>query len=250
MVVNDTRVLAARLFARRAATGARVEVLLAERRSATEWEALARPGRRARPGERLLFDDGLEAEVLAKGEDGRHLLRFSAPVEPHLERHGHVPLPPYIKRPDAAADREDYQTIFARHPGAIAAPTAGLHFTPELVAALASRGVELQTLTLHVGLGTFKPVTSSLVHEHRMDAERFEIPRATELALRRDPRRRRTRGGGRHDRGARPRGRGPALRRRGAGGPRRDRALHQLPAFASRSWTRCSPTSTCRAPPS
>ncbi|HZI63647.1 MAG TPA: tRNA preQ1(34) S-adenosylmethionine ribosyltransferase-isomerase QueA [Thermoanaerobaculia bacterium] len=185
LVVNDTRVLPARLLGRRAATGARVELLLAEQRSPTEWEALAKPGRRTRPGERLRFADGLEAEVVAKGDDGRHRLRFSEPVEPHLERLGHVPLPPYIKRPDSPADRQDYQTIFARRPGAIAAPTAGLHFTAALVEALAGRGVALTAVTLHVGLGTFKPVTARLVHEHRMDGERFEIPSEAQLALRR-----------------------------------------------------------------
>ncbi len=185
LVVNDTRVLPARLFAQRATTGARVELLLAERISPVEWDVLVRPGRRARPGERLRLGDGLEAEVVAKGEDGRHRLRFSEPVESHLERLGHVPLPPYIKRPDDAADRETYQTIFARRPGAIAAPTAGLHFTPEIVAALGARGIALAALTLHVGLGTFKPVTARLVHEHRMDSERFEISRATERAVRR-----------------------------------------------------------------
>jgi len=185
LVVNDTRVLPARLFGRRLPSGGRVELLLAERHSEREWDALLKPGRRAAPGSRIELSDELSAEVVARGEDGRFRLRFSAPVEPHLERLGHVPLPPYIHRPDEAADRERYQTVYAREPGAIAAPTAGLHFDEELLAALEARGVERVSVTLHVGLGTFKPVTAELVHEHRMDSERYVIPEGTAAALRR-----------------------------------------------------------------
>jgi S-adenosylmethionine:tRNA ribosyltransferase-isomerase len=179
LVVNDTRVIPARLFARRRDGGGRVELLLAERLDELTWECLLRPGRRARPGTILLLADGLEAEIVEVAGDGRRRLRFSSPVEPHLDRLGHVPLPPYIARPDEAEDRERYQTVWAREPGAIAAPTAGLHFTAELLAALERRGVERAAVTLHVGLGTFKPVTAELVHEHRMDAERYEVPEAT-----------------------------------------------------------------------
>ncbi len=185
MVVNDTRVLPARLFGRRLPGGGRVELLLAERIGEREWDALLKPGRRAPPGTRIELDEELVAEVAARGEDGRFRLLFSAPVEPHLERLGHVPLPPYIHRADEAADRERYQTVFAREPGAIAAPTAGLHFDEELLAALDARGVERVAVTLHVGLGTFKPVTAELVHEHRMDAERYVVPAATADALHR-----------------------------------------------------------------
>jgi S-adenosylmethionine:tRNA ribosyltransferase-isomerase len=189
LVVNDTRVLPARLFGRRPPGGGRVELLLAERHGEREWDALLKPGRRAVPGTRIELSEELSAEVVARGEDGRFRLRFSAPVEPHLERLGHVPLPPYIHRapghPDEAADRERYQTVYAREPGAIAAPTAGLHFDEALLAALAARGVERAAVTLHVGLGTFKPVTAELVHEHRMDAERYVIPESTAAALRR-----------------------------------------------------------------
>ncbi len=181
LVVNETRVIPARLYARRP-TGGRVELLLVERHGPTEWDALVKPGRRARPGTRLSLDD-LEVEVLAKSEDGRHRVRFSEPVEPHLERLGHVPLPPYVKRDDDPADRDDYQTIFARNPGAIAAPTAGLHFTPDLLAELETAGVRRAAVTLHVGIGTFKPVTSRLVHEHRMERERYEIPKQTSRAI-------------------------------------------------------------------
>ncbi|QQR75424.1 MAG: tRNA preQ1(34) S-adenosylmethionine ribosyltransferase-isomerase QueA [Holophagales bacterium] len=187
LVVNDTRVIPARLFARRAATadggGGRVELLLVEKLDDAEWECLVRPGRKAQPGTRLLLDDTLSAEVVARLGDGRRRVRFSAPVEPHLDALGHVPLPPYIKRPDAAADRERYQTVFAARPGAIAAPTAGLHFTPQLLDRLAARGIARATVTLHVGIGTFKPVTVDLVHEHRMDEERYEVPEATARAI-------------------------------------------------------------------
>ncbi len=203
LVVNDTRVIPARLYGRRVLAGGelggRIELLLVEPRSgglpggagepgrsggeALEWEVLGRPGRKLRPGAGIRFADDLEAEVLAGLADGRHLVRFSEPVEPHLEHLGHVPLPPYVKRPDRPADRERYQTIFARRSGAIAAPTAGLHFSAELLARLAERGVERTEVTLHVGIGTFKPVTAELVHEHVMDTERWEVAAAAARAL-------------------------------------------------------------------
>jgi S-adenosylmethionine:tRNA ribosyltransferase-isomerase len=188
LVVNDTRVLPARLLARRppgsgGRGGGRVELLLAERVSEREWDALLKPGRRARPGTRLELAPELEAEVVARGDDGRFRVRFSSPVEPWLERLGHVPLPPYVRRPDEPEDHERYQTVYARVPGAIAAPTAGLHFDGPLLEALAARGIERVAVTLHVGLGTFKPVTATLVHEHRMDPERYEISAATAVAL-------------------------------------------------------------------
>jgi S-adenosylmethionine:tRNA ribosyltransferase-isomerase len=183
LVVNDTRVIPARLFARRLPGGGEVELLLVERHGPTEWDCLARPGRKARPGTRLELSPDVGAEVIAKRDDGRHRLRFSQPIEPHLDRLGHVPLPPYITRADEAADRERYQTVFARRPGAIAAPTAGLHFSPSLLAALATRGVERVAITLHVGIGTFKPITAALVHEHVMERERYEIAAPAAAAI-------------------------------------------------------------------
>ncbi|HVS00936.1 MAG TPA: tRNA preQ1(34) S-adenosylmethionine ribosyltransferase-isomerase QueA [Thermoanaerobaculia bacterium] len=186
LVLNDTRVIPARLFGRRAG-GGRIELLLVERPDESnerEWDALAKPGRRAKPGT-VIELDGLTAEVVDKREDGRHRLRFSEPIEPHLDRLGHIPLPPYIQRPDAAEDRERYQTVFARSPGAIAAPTAGLHFSEELLREIAAAGIETATVTLHVGIGTFKPVAAEEVEEHRMDSERYEVPEATAEALRR-----------------------------------------------------------------
>jgi S-adenosylmethionine:tRNA ribosyltransferase-isomerase len=196
LVVNDTRVLPARLFGRVAGGEFRasreLELLLAEALGEREWEVLARPGKRARPGAVIEISDpsggagtgsGVFAEVVALAGDGRRRVRFSEPIEPHLDRLGHVPLPPYIRRPDQPADRERYQTVYARRPGAIAAPTAGLHFSDELLAALAGAGVERAALTLHVGIGTFKPVTAPLVSDHRMDRERYEIPEDTAAAV-------------------------------------------------------------------
>jgi S-adenosylmethionine:tRNA ribosyltransferase-isomerase len=195
LVVNDTRVLPARLYGRltagRSERSPRIELLLVEKVGDREWEVLGRPGRRLRPGEVVAIEDprnegaggGLLAEVVAQTGDGRRRIRFSEPIEPHLERLGHVPLPPYIRRTDDAADRERYQTIFARRPGAIAAPTAGLHFSTELLAALAGAGIERAAVTLHVGLGTFKPVTAPLVSDHRMDRERYDISGETAAAL-------------------------------------------------------------------
>jgi S-adenosylmethionine:tRNA ribosyltransferase-isomerase len=183
LIANDTKVIPARLYARRQPGGGKTEILLVEKVDTRSWQALLRPGRRAKPGTRLLLAPDLEAEVCAKEEDGRHLLLFNQAVEPFLDTLGHVPLPPYIKRPDQATDRDSYQTIFAKQPGAIAAPTAGLHFTPELLQTLAERGIERATITLHVGIGTFKPVTATLLHEHKMDIERYEVPAATAAAI-------------------------------------------------------------------
>ena len=200
LVVNDTRVLPARLYGRVAGTGGgsrasrELELLLVEGLGEREWEVLARPGKRARPGAVIEISDpsgggdtgsgsGVFAEVVALAGDGRRRVRFSEPIEPHLERLGHVPLPPYIRRPDQPADRERYQTVYARRPGAIAAPTAGLHFSDELLAALDGVGIERAALTLHVGIGTFKPVTAPLVSDHRMDRERYEISEETAAAV-------------------------------------------------------------------
>jgi S-adenosylmethionine:tRNA ribosyltransferase-isomerase len=183
LVVNDTRVIPARLFASRPPGGARVELLLVERQTELEWDSLVRPGRKARPGTRLELPGGPEVEVVARREDGRHRIRFSEPIEPHLDRLGHVPLPPYVARPDDAEDRERYQAVWARVPGAIAAPTAGLHFSEELLERLRARGVERVAVTLHVGIGTFKPVTAELVHEHRMERERYRIDATAAAAL-------------------------------------------------------------------
>ena len=188
LVLNDTRVIPARLFGRRRTStgddGGRIELLLVERVGTQEWDALARPGRKARPGTVLTFETGLTAEVIDKREDGRHRIRFSEPVEGHLDRLGHIPLPPYIPREDESADRERYPTVYARRPGAIAAPTAGLHFSAEILEEVRRAGVGVAEVTLHVGIGTFKPVSAERVEEHRMDSERYEIGEDAAAAIR------------------------------------------------------------------
>ena len=184
LVVNNTKVIPARLFAHREETGGRVELLLVERLGPTEWLALVKPGRRACPGTRLKLEPGLEVEVVAKDERARYRLQFSEPIEAHLDRLGHVPLPPYIKREDSAEDRTSYQTVFASARGAVAAPTAGLHFTHELLDELKQVGVGVAEVTLHVGPGTFRPVTAERVDQHSMDAEWFDLPESTAAAIR------------------------------------------------------------------
>ncbi|GIX47929.1 MAG: S-adenosylmethionine:tRNA ribosyltransferase-isomerase [Candidatus Tectimicrobiota bacterium] len=179
LVVNDTRVIPARLRGRKADTGGRVELLLLHDHGDGVWEALLRPAARVRAGTVLLFGEGvLRAEVCARQAAGPVRVRFSPPdIYPLLERCGEVPLPPYIRRPAGSTphDRERYQTVYAAQPGAVAAPTAGLHFTPELLARLAQQGVRRATLTLHVGWGTFQPVRSEEVEAHRMEAEFYRL---------------------------------------------------------------------------
>ncbi|RMF34474.1 MAG: tRNA preQ1(34) S-adenosylmethionine ribosyltransferase-isomerase QueA, partial [Alphaproteobacteria bacterium] len=189
LVFNDTRVLPVRLSGTRrrgageTATVARIEVTLTERQGPDLWDALARPARRLRTGDLIAFAD-LAAEVVGRGEGGAVLLRFDragAVLDRAIERVGAMPLPPYIagRRPADARDREDYQTRLARRDGAVAAPTAALHFDEALLAALDGAGIERCTVTLHVGPGTFLPVTAEYVHEHRMHAEWGEIDAAT-----------------------------------------------------------------------
>ncbi len=184
LVVNDTRVIPARLFARRMPSGGRLELLLVDKLDERNWWALARPGRRARPGERLDLDGQIAAEIVERRSGGKVRVRFETPIEPALERLGHVPLPPYIRRSDRPEDRIDYQTVYAREPGAIAAPTAGLHFTSKLLDALNDAGIGRVAITLHVGIGTFRPVTAELAEEHHMDSERFWVSEATAAAIR------------------------------------------------------------------
>mgnify|MGYP001167377100 FL=1 len=188
LVVNDTRVVPARLFGRDE-TGRRTEFLLVERTGdPAAWDCLAKPGRRARPGRSFDFGAGLVGTVLSKEESGHYRVAFSGtPLPEALALVGTTPLPPYIHREGGVADARDaveYQTVYAREPGAIAAPTAGLHLTPELLDALRARGVEVVSVTLQVGIGTFKPVKVERVEDHRMDPERGVIPEATAAAIR------------------------------------------------------------------
>ncbi len=181
MVFNDTRVIPARLKGRRGTAG--VAVTLHQPVDAARWLAFARPAKKLAAGDRLQFADGFAAEVAEKGDAGEVTLHFDrggAALMEALALYGEMPLPPYIKRPNGAdaRDREDYQTIFAREPGAVAAPTAGLHFTDELLAALDRRGVLRETLTLHVGAGTFLPVKVDDTRDHKMHSERGFISAA------------------------------------------------------------------------
>ena len=186
VVLNDTRVFPARLLGRRDPSGGAVECLLARRLEEDRWEALVHPGQKLRPGSRMIFSGAglvLRGEILERHFHGRRTIRLwtddGEDVDRAIDAIGHVPLPPYIHRPDEQADRERYQTVYARSRGSIAAPTAGLHLTPRLLRALEERGVERASLTLHVGYGTFQPVRVERVEDHRVDAEWFEIPGET-----------------------------------------------------------------------
>lgn len=195
LVLNDSKVFPSRLYGRRAGvrslpigknnpkrwqylTG-QVEVFLTKAVSEDRktWEALVRPGRKMHTGERVLFAEGVEAEILARGEYGERLIRFhvEGDLYERLNRIGHVPLPPYIHRPDEPADRERYQTVFARETGSVAAPTAGLHFTPEVLARCQAAGAAPVYVTLHVGLGTFQPIHEEIVEANHLHSESFEI---------------------------------------------------------------------------
>jgi S-adenosylmethionine:tRNA ribosyltransferase-isomerase len=202
MILNNARVLPARLFGRRAGIHASppgahsatrsehlqspIEVLLVRQLAQDTWETLVRPGRKISIGENIIFGDHeLAARVEGRGEYGLRVLRFTSPTGFHeaLGRLGHIPLPPYIKRADEPADRERYQTVYARQGSAVAAPTAGLHFTSEILQRIRDRGVEIAEITLDVGLGTFEPIRTEHLEDHKIHAETYEIPAATVAAI-------------------------------------------------------------------
>jgi S-adenosylmethionine:tRNA ribosyltransferase-isomerase len=197
IVVNNTRVFPARLLGRRVPSGGAVECLLVApvpdtappRRESVLWEALVHPGQKLKPGAEVVFDGvhTLHGEILERRFFGRRIVRLwtedGAAVDEVVDAIGHVPLPPYIKREDRADDRDRYQTVFASERGSIAAPTAGLHFSPQLVAALRDRGVGLGEITLHVGYGTFQPVRVEQVEDHRVEAERYDVSAETAAAI-------------------------------------------------------------------
>ena len=191
LVVNDTRVMPARLLGRREPSGGAVECLLLARIDGDRWDALVHPGQKLRVGSRAVFEGGgrrLELEVLDRHYHGRRTIRLMAgdgAVDAAIDAIGHVPLPPYIKRPDGALDAERYQTVYAAARGSVAAPTAGLHFTPALLDRLRARGVEQHAITLHVGYGTFEPVRTEEVEAHRVAAERYAVPASTAAAVNR-----------------------------------------------------------------
>jgi S-adenosylmethionine:tRNA ribosyltransferase-isomerase len=186
LVMNRSRVFPARLLGRREG-GGEAEILLVHRREADVWEAMVRPGRRLREGAVVRVAPGFRLRI-----EGRpatpplrcvRLLPDTLDPDTAIERHGHVPLPPYIRRPDTRADLDRYQTVYAREAGSVAAPTAGLHFTPEILSRLSTRGVEKAEIVLHVGPGTFRPVEAADVREHRVDPERVTIPAETAAAF-------------------------------------------------------------------
>jgi S-adenosylmethionine:tRNA ribosyltransferase-isomerase len=206
IVVNNTRVLPARLFGRRDGIHAQpvgehnaardefltgeIEMLLVRQRGADRWETLVRPGKKVPLGERIVFGDGeLEAVIEERGEFGMRVARFRVAngggFAEAIARLGHIPLPPYIKREDEPADRERYQTIFARQGSAVAAPTAGLHFTPAILERLRARGIEIAEITLDVGLGTFEPLRTEQLEDHKIHAEAYAIPESTAAAIER-----------------------------------------------------------------
>ncbi len=176
LVLNNTKVIPARLLGEREGTGAHVEVLLLKRREADVWETLVKPGKKCKPGTRLVFGDGLlRAEVLETVEEGNRLIRFEYEgiFEEVLDRLGEMPLPPYITH--KLQDKNRYQTVYAKYEGSAAAPTAGLHFTTQLLEEIAAKGVQIAYVTLHVGLGTFRPVKEENLLEHHMHSEYYQV---------------------------------------------------------------------------
>ncbi len=179
LVVNETRVIPARIFAHKIPGGGRVELLLLRRVDAFRWEALV-GGKGLKAGKAIQIDEGPQAEIVTVFDGPRRLIRFSEPIEPYLERKGNVPLPPYIHAP--LADPERYQTVYAQRPGSAAAPTAGLHFTPELIESLKEQGIGFVDITLHVGLDTFAPVNEDEPEEHKIHTEWCQLtPAAAEM---------------------------------------------------------------------
>ena len=200
LILNDSRVIPARLYATRAGLhtqhttpgpSGRIEVLLTQQISENDWTALVRSSKKVQPGEHLHFraeSDAkplLEAEIIAAGEFGERTLRFEPVVDFHaiLNKIGHMPLPPYIHRDDTMEDRDRYQTVYSHQPGSAAAPTAGLHFTPEILKEIRDIGVRVETITLHVGLGTFQPVRAENIEDIHLHAEHYTLPAATAEAI-------------------------------------------------------------------
>lgn len=187
LVLNDSRVFPSRLHGRREYGTGQVEVFLTKPLSsdALTWEALVHPGRKMRTGERIIISEDLTAEILARGEYGERTVRLLPRGDLYdvLDRVGHTPLPPYIRRPDTSEDRERYQTVYAAERGSVAAPTAGLHFTPEILDACRAAGAEIARVTLHVGLGTFQPLHTDVLEEVHLHQESFHVPQETVRAM-------------------------------------------------------------------
>ena len=186
LVLNDTKVIPARLFGTKTETGAVIEILLLTRKSASDWEVLVKPSRKVKEGTELVFGDGLlKGEILEKMNEGRHVIRFAFDgiFEEILDQLGEMPLPPYIHH--KLQDRNRYQTVYARAEGSAAAPTAGLHFTKEVLEEIAAEGIEIVYVTLHVGLGTFRPVKAETVEDHEMHSEFYIMPEEPAEAINR-----------------------------------------------------------------
>jgi S-adenosylmethionine:tRNA ribosyltransferase-isomerase len=187
LVLNDSRVFPSRLYGRREHGTGRVEVFLTKSISPDEltWEALVHPGKKMRTGERIIISEDLTAEILGRGQFGERIVRLHPRGDLYsvLDRTGHTPLPPYIRRTDTEADRERYQTVFARERGSAAAPTAGLHFTPEILDACAAAGAAIARVTLHVGLGTFQSLHDNVIEDVKLHSERFWVPEPAVQAM-------------------------------------------------------------------
>ncbi len=177
LVLNDSKVLPARIFGTKIGTGAKVEFLLIKRIKGDRWETMVRPGKKLKPGDRVSFGDVLIGEIIDYGPDGTRIVDFSYEgiFMEKLEQIGHMPLPPYIRREAGEGDKDRYQTVYCREEGSVAAPTAGLHFTKELLSRVEDVGIKIVYVTLHVGIGTFRPVKADLVEDHHMHFEEYEI---------------------------------------------------------------------------
>ncbi|MBD3168521.1 MAG: tRNA preQ1(34) S-adenosylmethionine ribosyltransferase-isomerase QueA [candidate division Zixibacteria bacterium] len=177
LVINNSKVFAARLFGKKQPTGGKVEIFLLKQIDGLKWEALVNPGRKLPPGTDVEFGDGFGCTVLERTDVGGRIVNFHPidDLDGAIDKYGHIPLPPYISRDDEPVDRERYQTAYARVKGAVAAPTAGFHFTPELIRTIEDKGVSVAQITLHPSLGTFRPVTAQNPLEHKMESEYFSI---------------------------------------------------------------------------
>ncbi|MGB9767082.1 MAG: tRNA preQ1(34) S-adenosylmethionine ribosyltransferase-isomerase QueA [Sulfurihydrogenibium sp.] len=179
LVLNDTKVIPARLIGKKEKTGANLEVFLLKQVEDNVWEALIKNIKRLKPGDRIFISEDFFIEYLSREEDKGFVKLHSKNLKEDLEKYGHIPLPPYIERPDEEKDKQLYQTVFAKKEGSVASPTAGLHFTTELLEKIKSKGVKIAYVTLHVGLGTFKPVKDEDITKHKMHEEFYSIPEET-----------------------------------------------------------------------
>ena len=177
LVMNNSKVLPARLFGTKAETGAKVEFLLIKRLHDDVWESMVKPGKRLKPGDSVIFSDDFKADIIDYGEDGTRIVEFKYEgiFMERLEELGKMPLPPYIERESELSDKDRYQTVYCKEEGSVAAPTAGLHFTEELLAKAKAKGIKLAYVTLHVGIGTFRPVKCENIEDHQMHFEEYEI---------------------------------------------------------------------------